>query len=146
MFLYTNDPTGQSNICSGDSGGAALIEKSSGYVLVGVNSFGFDINGGQPTCEGPDAAAGATRVDQYLDFIESNIGNINTDGGGSGGSGSGGSGSGGSGSGGSGSGGSGSGDSPINNWKPPLADADYEEIQLPAPASSCATVSTQDLL
>ena len=73
----------------------------------------------------------------------SNIGNINTDGGGSG---SGGSGSGGSGSGGSGSGGSGSGESPINNWKPPLADADYEEAQLPAPASSCATMATQDIL
>ena len=145
MFLYTNDPSGQSNICSGDSGGAALIEKSTGYVLVGVNSFGFDINGGEPTCEGPNAAAGAVRVDQYLDFIESNIGNINTDGG-SGGNGSGGSGSGGSGSGGSGSGGSGSDENPINNWKPPLADADYEQIEIPAPASGCATVSSKGLV
>ena len=131
MFVYTNDSTGQSNICSGDSGGAALIENSNGYVLVGVNSFGFDLNGGQPTCEGPNAAAGATRVDQYLDFIQSNIGDINTDGGGSGGNGSGG----------NDTGGNGTESNPIASWEPPLADADYEELDIPAPASGCATVS-----
>ena len=56
-------------------------------------------------------------------------------------SGSGGSGSGGSGSGGSGSGGSGSGGNPINNWEPPLSDADYDELVVPPPASSCSTVT-----
>ena len=121
MFLYTNDPTGQSNICSGDSGGAALIENSNGYILVGVNSFGFDLNGGQPTCEGPNAAAGATRVDQYLDFIEQHLGNINTDGGGTGGSG-------------------GSGGSTISEWEPPLADSDYKEGTIPSPAG-CSTAA-----
>jgi secreted trypsin-like serine protease len=134
MFLYTNDPTGQSNICSGDSGGAALIENGSGYVLVGVNSFGFDINGGQPTCEGPNAAAGATRVDQYLSFIEDNIGNINTDGGGSD--------NGGSTGGGSDEDNSNTGTNPISAWEPPLADSDYEELELPAPASGCSVVKT----
>ena len=43
MFLYTWDPAGQRNICSGDSGGAAFRQLSNGTVqLAGVNSFGFD--------------------------------------------------------------------------------------------------------
>ena len=140
MFLYTLDPYGEKNICSGDSGGAALVENSSGYIIVGVNSFGFDVNGGPPTCEGPDAAAGATRVDQYLDFIQDNVGDIITDGGGSG---SGGSGSGGSGSGGSGSGGSGSGGTAITQWEPPLSTTNYEESDIPAPAAGCSSVSSR---
>jgi hypothetical protein len=115
-------------------GGAALVENSNGYVLVGVNSFGFDINGGQPTCEGPNAAAGATRVDQYLSFIEDNIGDINTDGGGSD--------DGGSDDGGSDNGNPNGGENPISGWEPPLADADYEQLEIPAPATGCATVSS----
>lgn len=138
MFLYTLDPYGEKNICSGDSGGAALVENSSGYVLVGVNSFGFDAEGGPPTCEGPNAAAGATRVDQYLDFIQDNVGDIITDGGGSG---SGGNGSGGSGSGGSGSGGSGGSGSVVVDWEPPLSTDNYEEGSLPVPAG-CSTASS----
>ena len=135
MFLYTNDPTGQSNICSGDSGGAALVENGNGYIIVGVNSFGFDLNGGQPTCEGPNAAAGATRVDQYLDFIEDNVGDINTDGG-SGNTNGGGSNNGGNGN-------NGSGNNPvIDSWEPPLAADEYGVIEVPAPAASCQTASS----
>jgi len=136
MFLYTKDPYGEKNICSGDSGGAALVESSSGYTIVGVNSFGFDVNGGQPTCEGPNAAAGATRVDQYLDFIENNIGDINTDGGNSN---NGGGNNGGGNNGGGNNGGSGS--SPITAWEPPLADADYDTLDIPQPASGCSHIS-----
>ena len=70
QIVYTHDPTGQTNICSGDSGGAAFRSTPEGYLLAGVNSFGFDINGGYPQCEGSGAAAGATRVDAYLSWIE----------------------------------------------------------------------------
>ncbi len=65
-LILTYSPTGE-NICSGDSGGAALMPTANGWELVGANSFGFDIYGGAPTCEGNGAAAGATRVDSYLD-------------------------------------------------------------------------------
>jgi hypothetical protein len=37
-------------------------------VVVGVNAFVFDPSGGAPVCEG--GAAGSTRVDAHLDFIE----------------------------------------------------------------------------
>ena len=126
-------------------GGAALIEKSGGYVLVGVNSFGFDINGGQPTCEGPmqlpeqhelintwillsrtleistpmvvlvEVALAEVVLEEAV-LVEAVLGEVVLE------------------------------NSPINNWKPPLADADYEEAQRPAPASSCATISTQNIL
>ena len=49
QFIYTFDPDGERNICSGDSGGAALMWDDGDWELVGVNSFGFDINGGNPT-------------------------------------------------------------------------------------------------
>jgi len=142
MFIYTLDPNGEKNICSGDSGGAALVESGSGYIIVGVNSFGFDVNGGPPTCEGPDAAAGSTRVDQYLDFIEDNIGDINTDGGSSNGGGNNGGGNNGGGNnGGNNGGGNNEGSSPITAWDPPLADADYDTMEIPQPAANCAHVS-----
>jgi serine protease len=68
MFMYTYEDG--VNICSGDSGGAALIFRDGEYRLAGANSFGFDLNGGQPRCEGSGAAAGATRVDAKLSWIE----------------------------------------------------------------------------
>jgi MYXO-CTERM domain-containing protein len=72
--IYTHDPGGR-NICSGDSGGAALMPNATGdYILVGVNSFGFDVNGGEPNCEGAGAAGGVVRVDAYLDWIEGRVG------------------------------------------------------------------------
>jgi len=67
-FLYTISDDG-SNVCVGDSGGAALGRSESGHELVvGVNAFVFDPEGGAPICEG--GAAGSTRVDVHLDFIE----------------------------------------------------------------------------
>jgi secreted trypsin-like serine protease len=75
MFLYTWDPAGQTNICSGDSGGAAFRQLSNGSVsLAGVNSFGFDQNDtNNDTCSGPYAVAGATRVDMYYNWISSRV-------------------------------------------------------------------------
>ena len=67
-FLYSYSEEG-SNVCVGDSGGAALGRSESGaWVLVGVNAFVFDPEGGAPVCDG--GAAGSTRVDAYLDFID----------------------------------------------------------------------------
>lgn len=61
FLLYTNDPSGQQNVCYGDSGGAALWYDGNQYVLAGVNSFVY------PSCA--QGAAGAGRVDVALDFI-----------------------------------------------------------------------------
>ena len=63
-FLYAYDPN--TNLCSGDSGGASLKWTEDGYTLVGVNSFVFAVQGSQP-CDG--GASGATRVDAYYDWI-----------------------------------------------------------------------------
>lgn len=63
-FIYSYDP--ETNLCSGDSGGAALRWTEEGYTLVGVNSFVFSVQGSQP-CEG--GASGAVRIDAYYDWI-----------------------------------------------------------------------------
>jgi hypothetical protein len=66
QFVYALER--ESNLCSGDSGGASLRDVGGQLVLVGVNSFVFgyyeDAN-----CEG--GGSGATRLDQNLDFLRS---------------------------------------------------------------------------
>ncbi|MEC8381379.1 MAG: trypsin-like serine protease [Myxococcota bacterium] len=62
FLLYTYDPSGQQNVCYGDSGGAALWYDGSQYVLAGVNSFVY------PSCA--QGAAGAGRVDSAISWIE----------------------------------------------------------------------------
>ena len=76
-IIITHDPSGERNICSGDSGGAALrADGATGELeLVGVNSFGFMLDGrGEVLCEDPDAAAGVSRVDDSYDWFLSYIG------------------------------------------------------------------------
>lgn len=64
-FLYLSDT--ESNLCSGDSGGAALMPDSGGTLrLAGVNSFVFALDGGGPCVGG---GSGVARVDTYLPWI-----------------------------------------------------------------------------
>ena len=63
-FIYAYDPN--TNLCSGDSGGAALRWTEDGYTLAGVNSFVFSVQGSQPCVGG---ASGATRIDAYYTWI-----------------------------------------------------------------------------
>ena len=65
QFVYAYD-TGGSNVCYGDSGGAGLIgNPEDGYAVAGVNSFVY------PGCV--NGYSGATRVDQYLDWIGEHV-------------------------------------------------------------------------
>ncbi|MFT5582462.1 MAG: MYXO-CTERM domain-containing protein [Cognaticolwellia sp.] len=66
IYAYHGDPSNPKNVCSGDSGGAALLKVSGELVLAGVNSFvdGDGVN--SDPCLG---YAGATRVDTHIDWI-----------------------------------------------------------------------------
>ena len=84
IYTYSGDSGTVKNICSGDSGGAALKEIEGDLVLVGANSFGFNLYGGNPDCERQGSAAGATRIDAYYDWIigyipEDEIGTVEGD-------------------------------------------------------------------
>jgi len=69
QFIYSLDLEDEQNICSGDSGGAALEKVSNNtYELAGVNSFGFAYESNYTTCEG--GGSGAARVDKYISWIE----------------------------------------------------------------------------
>lgn len=57
------------NICSGDSGGGALMKFSDEYALIGPNSFTYNVNGGSPSCDGSGAAGASTRTDAYWSWI-----------------------------------------------------------------------------
>lgn len=69
VITYDNN----TNICSGDSGGAALVIEDGLYELMGANSYIFNINGGQPTCDGNGGAGASTRVDNSLTWLESYV-------------------------------------------------------------------------
>jgi MYXO-CTERM domain-containing protein len=67
--VYSYDAV--SNLCSGDSGGAAVrVEANGDRSLVGVNSFVFGVEGSDP-CDG--GGSGATRVDTHMDWIEEEV-------------------------------------------------------------------------
>ncbi|GEM_PF-1056972 len=139
--VFTWDTTGQGrNICSGDSGGAALIKSDGQYLLVGANSYGFDQNGGYPSCTGNSAAAASTRVDIHLSWIEQYIDFDNVDyevGGGSSGGDGGDGGGGGDGAGGDGGGSGGGADGTDDPGRP----EDYgEDIQTILDALGCSSV------
>jgi uncharacterized protein (TIGR03382 family) len=139
-FVYTYDGVGDKNICSGDSGGGALHKNSDGdWTIVGVNSFGFDRNGGQPHCSGAGAAAGATRVDRNLGWISNYIDlddvgidedDIDDDGNNGNGNGNGNNG-----------GGSEPSSEPSDDWDPPFPDDLYSEETEPVKAQSCAATA-----
>jgi len=58
---------GGTDTCQGDSGGGMVANNLDGrWTLVGVTSFGVD-------CARPDFPGVYTRVDQYLDWIRSNV-------------------------------------------------------------------------
>ena len=105
QFIYGLDTRDDQNLCSGDSGGAALEDNGGGdYELAGVNSFVFAYSSSS-TCDG--GGSGATRVDQNIDFITNyvDLDSTGSDDGGSSSGGSSGSSGGSSGGGGSSSGG-----------------------------------------
>lgn len=69
-FIYTYDT--QSNLCSGDSGGAALYDRGGGrYELLGANSFVFAVQTNQTVCEG--GGAGVARIDNELEWVYSYV-------------------------------------------------------------------------
>jgi len=66
-YIITYDYDEQKNVCSGDSGGAALKVQGDGDIeLVGVNSFVFSYEGNDPCGDG---GAGLARVDVALDWV-----------------------------------------------------------------------------
>jgi secreted trypsin-like serine protease len=68
--IYGYDP--DVNLCSGDSGGAALEKVGSGFEIIGVNSYVFSVDGDpDPSTPCVGGASGATRVDKQLSWIES---------------------------------------------------------------------------
>ena len=72
QFIYAIDLQGEVNLCSGDSGGAALKEmEDGGHELVGVNSFVFGYLSNQTACEG--GGSGATRIDVNYTWVREYI-------------------------------------------------------------------------
>jgi hypothetical protein len=72
QYMYSYDP--DTNVCQGDSGGAAFEVTAQGYELAGVNAFVID------GCVG--GANGATRVDAYLGWLNQYIPTLITEPGG----------------------------------------------------------------
>ena len=69
QFIYAYDPAG-SNVCYGDSGGAALRREDGEWRIAGINSHVYPVQG-NTGCVG--GGSGATRVDQYLDWIAERV-------------------------------------------------------------------------
>jgi hypothetical protein len=67
-YIYGYDPDDGQNVCSGDSGGAALeIVGEDQYEIAAVNSTVFAPYGGE-SCR--DGATAGVRIDEYLGWIE----------------------------------------------------------------------------
>ena len=66
MYLEAYDP--DTNVCSGDSGGASFRTTAEKTYQVGINVYVT------PSCNG--GANGSTRVDQYIDWIQSYVPDI----------------------------------------------------------------------
>lgn len=80
IYAYHGNPNDPKNVCSGDSGGAALLKVSGELVLAGVNSFVYGDGNSQDACQGYGAA---TRVDNHIewisDYVELADGDADTD-------------------------------------------------------------------
>lgn len=68
-WLVAEDPTGEANICFGDSGGAVLRQAAGGASLVGVNSWVADQD--DTPCRG--GRAGAVRLEHEQAWIEEEL-------------------------------------------------------------------------
>jgi len=73
LYTYSGDSGQVKNICSGDSGGAALMEFDNEMVLVGANSFTTNWNGGSTDCDAAGAAGASTRTDAFWNWITTYI-------------------------------------------------------------------------
>ncbi len=73
QFIYTQDQTSPvKNVCSGDSGGAALMrrEQDDAWEIVGVNSFVWNSDGSSTIdCDALGSGGAATRVDRMDGFL-----------------------------------------------------------------------------
>ena len=68
QWLMAADPTGEANLCWGDSGGAAMLPlDGGGWALVGVQSWIWDDD--DTPCTG--GSSGAARVDAHLEWLSS---------------------------------------------------------------------------
>jgi uncharacterized protein (TIGR03382 family) len=105
-FIYSLDTADDQNLCSGDSGGAALEPTGGSYELAGINSYVFAYESSSTVCVG--GGAGVTRVDAHEDWIADYV-DLNS-GGGDGGASDGGASDGGAGDGGAGGDGGATGD------------------------------------
>ncbi|MBN1335260.1 MAG: trypsin-like serine protease [Deltaproteobacteria bacterium] len=73
QFVYGYDPEDGDNVCSGDSGGAALEFLDGGlWALTGVHSFVAIFEDGRNPCL--EGGNGATRVDVFLPWIQDELG------------------------------------------------------------------------
>ena len=77
MLVYSLDTDDEQNLCSGDSGGAALENDGGTMELAGVNSFVFGYLYSNRSCEG--GGAGVTRVDKHVSWIEGYTGALEGD-------------------------------------------------------------------
>jgi MYXO-CTERM domain-containing protein len=72
QVIYAQDTSDEQNLCSGDSGGAALNELSDGtFEIVGVNSFVYSISNPNRPCE--EGGSGVMRTDTSISWIESYV-------------------------------------------------------------------------
>lgn len=74
-IVYSYDPN--TNVCSGDSGGAAFEVTADGLELAGVNSFVFQQSQDGGPCDG--GANGAARIDSYIDWIRGIVPDVATE-------------------------------------------------------------------
>ncbi|MFT5582459.1 MAG: MYXO-CTERM domain-containing protein [Cognaticolwellia sp.] len=74
-FVYTYADGESKNVCSGDSGGAAMWKDpdTDSWELVGVNTFVFDMDEGAIDCDSGKPGAAAVRIDRELEFLEEHV-------------------------------------------------------------------------